>query len=130
MFIDSLDQLWILLGLIFIRMGTGSIYFQTEMSLLPKLLNETDLKLANEIHSVIWSLSYALGMAVAGFYIHYFGIMGAFIADMVMYIIGFYLLYHKIFLRWLLLLRAVLKEMIYGGFLFTSKSILKSVILF
>ena len=92
MFITSLDALWILLGLIFIRMGTGSIYFQTEMSLLPKLLNNDELKLANEIHSMIWSISYAFGMAVAGFYIHYFGTTSAFVADMVLYCISFYLL--------------------------------------
>lgn len=121
MFIYSLDQLWILLGLIFIRMGTGSIYFQTEMSLLPKLLNETDLKLANEIHSVIWSLSYALGMAVAGFYIHYFGIMSAFIADMVMYVIGFYLLYHLDIPSLASSSASRVKEMIYGGFIYLKE---------
>ena len=92
MFIDSLDFLWVLLGLIFIRMGTGSIYFQTEMSLLPKLLNEDELKVANEIHSIIWSISYAMGMAVSGVYIHYFGTTSAFIADMVIYMVGFWLL--------------------------------------
>ena len=91
-FIDSLSVIWFLLLLIFIRMGTGSIYFQTEMSLLPKLLDDSDLKIANEIHSIIWSTSYAFGMAIAGFYIHYFGTTSAFIADMVIYIIGFYLL--------------------------------------
>ena len=91
-FIDSLDFLGFLLALIFIRMGTGSIYFQTEMSLLPKLLNEADLKVANEIHSIIWSISYAFGMAAAGFYIHYLGTTSAFIADMVIYMLGFWLL--------------------------------------
>ncbi len=92
LFIDSLEYVWVLLGLIFVRMGTGSIYFQTEMSLLPKLLSEEDLKVANEIHSIIWSTSYALGMAVAGFYIHHFGTSSAFIADMLIYMVGFYLL--------------------------------------
>jgi hypothetical protein len=92
MFIHSLDALWLLLVLILVRMGTGSIYFQTEMSLLPKLLSDDDLKTANEIHSIIWSTSYALGMAVAGFYIYYFGTTSAFIADMLLYCIGFYML--------------------------------------
>lgn len=92
-FIDSLEGMWILLALVFVRMGAGSIYFQTEMSLLPKLLSEADLKMANEIHSIIWSVSYALGMAVAGFYIHYFGTTSAFIADMVIFMVGFGLLY-------------------------------------
>lgn len=92
MFIHSLDALWLLLVLILIRMGTGSIYFQTEMSLLPKLLSDDELKTANEIHSIIWSTSYALGMAIAGFYIYYFGTTSAFIADMILYCIGFYML--------------------------------------
>ena len=92
MFIHSLDSLWLLLVLILIRMGTGSIYFQTEMSLLPKLLSDDELKTANEIHSIIWSTSYALGMALAGFYIYYFGTTSAFIADMLLYCIGFYML--------------------------------------
>lgn len=91
-FIDSLEAIWFLLALIFIRMGTGSIYFQTEMSLLPKLLNNEDLKVANEIHSIIWSISYALGMALAGLFIHYFGTTLSFIVDMIIYLIGFYLL--------------------------------------
>ena len=92
MFITSLNGLWVLLALIFIRMGTGSIYFQTEMSLLPKILSSEELKMANEIHSIIWSTSYAFGMAVAGFYIHYFGTTSAFVADMLLYSISFYLL--------------------------------------
>lgn len=91
-FIDSLNAIWFLLLLIFIRMGAGSIYFQTEMSLLPKLLNNEDLKVANEIHSIIWSISYALGMAASGFFIHYFGTTLSFIVDMLIYMVAFYFL--------------------------------------
>ena len=90
--IDSLDWLWFLLILVFIRMGTATIYFQTEMSLLPKLLPSAELKLANEIHSIVWSISYTAGMAIAGFYIHAFGTTSAFIADMILYSIGFFLI--------------------------------------
>ncbi|MDD4506713.1 MAG: MFS transporter, partial [Sulfurospirillaceae bacterium] len=91
-FIDSLNVIWFLLMLVFIRMGAGSIYFQTEMSLLPKLLNNEDLKIANEIHSIIWSISYALGMAASGFFIHYFGTTLSFIVDMLIYMVAFYFL--------------------------------------
>lgn len=91
-FIDSLNAIWFLLMLVFIRMGAGSIYFQTEMSLLPKLLNNEDLKIANEIHSIIWSISYALGMAASGFFIHYFGTTLSFIVDMLIYMVAFYFL--------------------------------------
>ena len=37
-------------------------------------------------------MSYALGMAISGFYIHYFGTTSAFIADAIIYSVGFYLL--------------------------------------
>lgn len=91
-FMDSLDYLWIMLFLVFIRMGAGSIYFQTEMSLLPKLLNQEELKLANEIHSMIWSLSYAFGMAISGFYVHYFGVKVAFLSDIFIFLAGLLIL--------------------------------------
>jgi len=118
LFIDSLEMLWWLLALIFIRMGVGSIYFQTEMSLLPKLLGNDDLKIANEIHSIIWSISYALGMAVAGFYIHYFGTTSAFIADMLLYCVGFYLLLGLKLPRVTRRESFSIQEMIVGGFLY------------
>ena len=54
LFIDSLDFLWLLLLIIFVRNGTGGMYFQVEMSVLPKILSKENLKLANEIHSIIW----------------------------------------------------------------------------
>ena len=91
-FMDSLDYLWIMLFLVFVRMGAGSIYFQTEMSLLPKLLNQEELKLANEIHSMIWSLSYAFGMAISGFYVHYFGVKVAFLSDIFIFLAGLLIL--------------------------------------
>ncbi|MFV0480597.1 MAG: MFS transporter [Campylobacteraceae bacterium] len=90
--ITSLEWIWLLLILVFIRMGVGSTYFQTEMSLLPKILNANDLKIANEIHSIIWSLSYTAGMGLAGFYVFAFGVKSAFIADAVLFSIGLILL--------------------------------------
>lgn len=118
LWIDSLDYVWLLLGLIFVRMGTGSVYFQTEMSLLPKLLNDEDLKVANEIHSIIWSLSYALGMAVAGFYVHYFGTTSAFVADMLIYTFGFWLLLGLNIPSLASQSGASVKEMIVSGFIY------------
>lgn len=120
-FMDSLDFVWVLLALIFIRMGTGSIYFQTEMSLLPKLLDAKELKIANEIHSIIWSISYALGMAMAGFYIHYFGTTSAYIADMVIYCIGFYLLLGLDLPKIIDKPSLHVKTMIVSGFLYLKK---------
>lgn len=91
-FIDDLSLLWFLFVLIFIRMGVGVTYFQTEMSLLPNLLSKKNLKLANEIHSIIWAASYTAGMGIAGVFIHCFGVKEAFLFDFVLYIFGIFLL--------------------------------------
>lgn len=91
-FIDDLSLLWFLFVLIFVRMGVGVTYFQTEMSLLPNLLSKKNLKLANEIHSIIWAASYTAGMGIAGVFIHYFGVKEAFLFDFALYIFGMFLL--------------------------------------
>lgn len=91
-FIDDLSLLWFLFVLIFIRMGVGVTYFQTEMSLLPNLLSKKNLKLANEIHSIIWAASYTAGMGIAGVFIHCFGVKEAFLFDFALYIFGIFLL--------------------------------------
>lgn len=57
---------WLLLLMVFLRMGSASFYFTAEMSLLPKILNSIELKKANELHSIIWSATYTLGMALGG----------------------------------------------------------------
>ena len=92
-FINSLDYLWLLLLIIFVRNGVGGMYFQVEMSVLPKILSKESLKLANEIHSIIWAVSYTAGMGLAGVYIHFFGIKSAFLLDGMLYIFSFFFLY-------------------------------------
>ncbi|MEK6659675.1 MAG: MFS transporter, partial [Campylobacterota bacterium] len=92
-FVNDISDLWLLYTLIFIKMAAASFYFTTEMSLLPKLLSGEKLQKANELHSIIWSFSYTLGMALSGFVVFWFGIKAAFILDASMFIIGFWLLY-------------------------------------
>jgi MFS family permease len=91
--VNDVSQLWLLFTLIFIRMSAGSFYFTTEMSLLPKILAGSKLQKANEIHSIIWSLSYTFGMAVSGFVVYALGIKIAFLLDASLFVICFYLLY-------------------------------------
>ncbi|MBZ7949481.1 MFS transporter [Campylobacter molothri] len=93
-FITNLSMLWLLFILIFIRLCVASIYFQTEMSLLAKILNTQELKLANEMHSIIWAVSYTAGMATSGIFIDIFGIKTAFLFDCFLIIIGFSFLTH------------------------------------
>ncbi|MCW8953986.1 MAG: MFS transporter [Sulfurimonas sp.] len=92
--INEVSDLWLLYILIFIKMAAASFYFTTEMSLLPKLLDGHKLQKANEIHSIIWSFSYTLGMALGGFVVYWLGVKVAFVLDAFMFVIGFVLLYN------------------------------------
>lgn len=84
--IDSKDDLWILLVLIFIRMSCASMFFSTEMTLLPRVVKGDALKKTNEIHSIIWSFTYALGMAISGVVVNIFGAKVAIILDVLFFI--------------------------------------------
>ncbi|MCF6310708.1 MAG: MFS transporter [Sulfurimonas sp.] len=92
-FVNEVSDLWLLYTLIFIKMAAASFYFTTEMSLLPKILDGEKLQKANELHSIIWSFSYTLGMALSGFVVYCLGVKVAFILDVCMFVVGFILLY-------------------------------------
>jgi DHA3 family macrolide efflux protein-like MFS transporter len=91
-FINQVSDLWLLYTLIFIKMAAASFYFTAEMSLLPKILSGSKLQKANEIHSIIWSLSYTFGMAISGFVVYLLGVKIAFILDTFVLMSGVYLL--------------------------------------
>jgi MFS family permease len=91
-FIDSLEQIWILMILIFFRSAAASMLFSAEMALFPRLLSGDMLKNTNEIHSIIWSLCYALGMAIGGLATHYMGVDTAFMVDALLYCVAIVLL--------------------------------------
>lgn len=92
-FVNNMSDLFLLYVLIFIKMAAASFYFTTEMSLLPKILEGQKLQKANEIHSIIWSLSYTLGMALSGFVVYWLGVKIAFVLDAFMFVGAFVLLY-------------------------------------
>ena len=91
--VNDFNDLYLLYVLIFVKMASASFYFTTEMSLLPKILDTKILQKANELHSIIWSLSYTLGMAISGFVVYALGIKFAFLLDAFFFVIAFYLLY-------------------------------------
>ena len=97
MLVDNVSLLWLLFVLVFIRMGASSFYFTLEMSLLPRILDKAKLKLANEIHSVIWSFSYTFGMAVSGFVVYLVGVKTAFFLDAVLFMAALFLLTSVLF---------------------------------
>lgn len=79
--IDNKNDIWLLMIFIFVRMSAASMFFSTEMSLLAKLVKGDALQKANEIHSIIWSFTYAAGMAVSGILVNFVGVKIAFIID-------------------------------------------------
>ncbi len=84
--IDDKSELWLLMIFIFIRMGSASMFFSTEMSLLPKLVSGKALQKANEIHSIIWSFTYAAGMGVGGIIVNIWGVKTAIIIDSLFFV--------------------------------------------
>ena len=92
LFINSLEYVWVLMILIFIRSSAASLLFSAEMALFPKVVKGEMLKNTNEIHSIIWSLSYASGMAIGGIATYYLGYDAAFIIDAILYSIAVLLL--------------------------------------
>jgi MFS family permease len=92
LFIDTQENLWLLYILVFFKMAAASFYFTAEMSLLPRILDGKDLQLANELHSIIWSLSYTVGMALSGYFVYLFGVKMAFSLDGVLFCIAFIIL--------------------------------------
>lgn len=91
-FINSLEHIWVLMILIFLRSSAASMLFSAEMTLFPKLVQGKMLKNTNEIHSIIWSLCYALGMAAGGLATHFMGFDTAFLIDAALYGIAVLLL--------------------------------------
>ena len=83
--IDDRSEIWLLMIFIFIRMSAASMFFSTEMSLLAKLLNGKPLQMANEIHSIIWSFTYAFGMGISGFVVNFYGVKTAFVIDAIIF---------------------------------------------
>lgn len=130
-FINDLSAIWILMVLIFFRSLAASTLFSAEMALFPKLVQGEMLKNTNEIHSVIWALCYASGMAVGGLATHHMGFDTAFVIDALLYSVALFLL---------LGLRISIKssrssesswQMVKGGFLYlkSHKKILHLILL-
>ena len=88
LFVSSISDIYLLIILLFIKMGSASIFFTSEMSLLPKLLNGDLLTKANEIHSMIWSFTFTAGMALGGIVVHKYGTTIAFLIDALFFIIA------------------------------------------
>jgi len=92
-FIDSLEYIGLLLLLIFVRSTASSMLFSAEMTLFPRIIEGEMLKNTNELHSIIWSLCYALGMAVGGVATYYWGYDTSFAIDAALYGVAVFFLW-------------------------------------
>ena len=90
--IKSIDDIYMLMLFIFIRMASASMFFTSEMTLLPKLLPDNILSKANEIHSIIWSFTFSAGMALGGIVVYHFGVNIAFSIDILFFFISIIIL--------------------------------------
>ena len=90
-FITSINDIFLLMILLFIRMAAASIFFTSEMTLLPKILDDKLLSKANEIHSIIWSFTFTAGMALGGVVVHNFGVYTAFKIDIVFFLFAIFI---------------------------------------
>ena len=86
--IVEISQVPLLMLFIFIRTTAASLFFQAEMSLLPQVVAKDMLKTTNELHSIIWSVTFALGMAVGGVAVEKLGIYKTIMIDGVLFLIA------------------------------------------
>jgi len=84
----DISQVPLLMFFIFIRMTAASLFFQSEMSLLPRIIRDDELKVVNELHSIIWSVTFALGMAVGGLSVDKLGVSMTIMIDGMLFFIA------------------------------------------
>ena len=86
--ITDITQVYLLMFYIFVRMTAASLFFQSEMSLLPQVVAPEELKVANELHSIIWSVTFALGMAIGGIAVDSIGVAETIMIDIGLFVVA------------------------------------------
>ncbi len=120
--INDKEDIWLLMILIFIRMSSASMFFSAEMTLLPKIVSGDVLKKTNEIHSIIWSFTYAFGMAMSGLVVNYFGVKIAIILDALFFIVAILVFFNIEFKVEIVHTKEKVLSMIKGGFLYIKSN--------
>jgi len=92
-FIDSYALIPLLGFLLFVKMASASMHFQTDMTIVAKLVKKDSLHIANEIQAAIWSFCYSAGMALSGFFVALYGVSMAFITDVLIILVAVPLLF-------------------------------------
>lgn len=90
--VDAPTLIWLLLLLVFVKMSSASFFFTAEMALIPSLVTKEELRTANDINSITWSVTFVVGMAAGGLFVEYVGITEAFIFDALTFLAAILLL--------------------------------------
>lgn len=120
--INDKEDIWLLMILIFIRMSSASMFFSAEMTLLPKIVSGDVLKKTNEIHSIIWSFTYAFGMAMSGLVVNYFGVKTAILLDALFFIVAILVFFNIEFKVEIVHTKEKVLSMIKGGFIYIKSN--------
>jgi len=92
--ITSVEQLYLLMLFIFLRTLCSFLFFTSQMSLFPQITkNSKELKTINELHSIIWSTTFAIGMSLGGIFVKYFGIYNTIKLDILLFLVAIILFF-------------------------------------
>ncbi len=83
----------LLMLFIFFRMLAAFLFFNAEMALLPNLVEPHQLRMVNELHSIIWSVTFASGMALGGICVAMFGVYNTIMIDLFLFLCAISILF-------------------------------------
>ena len=92
--ISDISQIYLLMIFIILRMSMAFLFFTSQMSLFPQIAkDEEELKTLNELHSIIWSSTYAIGMSLGGVVVNYFGVYNTIKLDIALFVVAIFLFF-------------------------------------
>jgi len=90
--ITDYSQIYLLMLFVFLRATSSFLFFTAQMSLFPIITkDEIELKGVNELHSIIWSVTFAVGMSLGGIFVDMFGVYNTIKIDIVLFLAAFFI---------------------------------------
>ncbi len=87
--VTNYSQIYLLMGFVFLRAWCSFLFFASQMALFPLITKDEDeLQKVNELHSVIWSFTFAAGMSLGGVFVKIFGIYNTVKIDILFFAIA------------------------------------------
>ncbi len=120
--ISDISQIYLLMIFIILRMSMAFLFFTSQMSLFPQIAkDEEELKTLNELHSIIWSSTYAIGMSLGGVVVNYFGVYNTIKLDIALFVVAIFLFF-SIKFNLKQKKKQKLSHLIIGGFRYLKKN--------